>query len=458
MALCELCILAFNDIYEMDHSLASLASLIAKERDAARSRGETCLLLVAGDFLACGSSIDCVRQSKGLGMVHVLNQMNVDMVVCGNHEFDFGVENLEQAIETSSFPWLGSNVDCKGCLFTKTIDVKGCKLGFFGLCTSHGLPPSHSLRIRKPVEAARQAVAHLRDVEKTNCVIGLTHLPIEDDKSVCRQVQGIGLVLGGHDHHALSTEERGTHIIKAGCNSRYLTRVRATVSGDDLRVKEWALLANAGQDKDTVLDGIICAFHDPASKTRPANTMKGIFLEQDLDSRFVRERRSSMAVWIADNILAHFHSKGFKADLCLLHAGTVRGQRLYPKGHFFNEQDLKRELPYDTRLCVLEMSGDTLCTAIEQAISFVANTPMASFPHLSRGWSFDCDLARKQGHRLSSVHLSDGTSVDRSHRYLVIVPTRLAQSSDGYTALLDASLVEGSEVRMHEIDHLCCHD
>lgn len=48
--------------------------------------------------------------TKGKQMVPILNRFNVDIACVGNHDFDFGIETLDQLINETTFPWLISNV------------------------------------------------------------------------------------------------------------------------------------------------------------------------------------------------------------------------------------------------------------------------------------------------------------------------------------------------------------
>jgi len=76
-------------------------------------------------------------------MIDLLNHLNVDYAVFGNHEFDFGSEILLERIKESNFKWVGSNVkDTKtGQVLGGGIDTlifsigNDIKIGMFGVCT-----------------------------------------------------------------------------------------------------------------------------------------------------------------------------------------------------------------------------------------------------------------------------------------------------------------------------------
>ena len=79
----------------------------------------------------------------------------------------------------------------------------GLKIGLFGLCTKNSeflSRPGKLIKFLPSIPIARKMVQELRTVDKCDVVIALTHLNISDDKELVKAVQGIDIVLGGHDH------------------------------------------------------------------------------------------------------------------------------------------------------------------------------------------------------------------------------------------------------------------
>lgn len=71
--------------------------------------------------------------TKGAHIVDIFNKMEVDYVVLGNHEFDYGPKATVDRIKESKFKWFGSNVfDHKGgplfegSIETEMIEVQFC--------------------------------------------------------------------------------------------------------------------------------------------------------------------------------------------------------------------------------------------------------------------------------------------------------------------------------------------
>ena len=135
-----LTILSFNDVCRISPDAdgmggyAGMYTLLEQERKKANHHITT----VNGDFLfpSILSSFD-----KGVHRIELMNALRVDLVVLGNHEFDFGPEVVKERMAESTFQWLASNAfdtECKyftGPKQTAIVDVDGVKVGFFGLIT-----------------------------------------------------------------------------------------------------------------------------------------------------------------------------------------------------------------------------------------------------------------------------------------------------------------------------------
>src|SRR5262249_497973 len=168
--------------------------------------------------------------TKGAHMIEFANALRLQIAVLGNHEFDFGPDVLALRIGESKFSWLGANVldpDGKtfpGVLATKILPMGPGKVGFFGLVT-----PEARLYIRggTPVNFAPflpgggAAVAQLKQ-EGAQIIVALTHMNLVEDQQLVREVSGLHLVLGGHEHIPITVYERGVLILKAGSDAEFL--------------------------------------------------------------------------------------------------------------------------------------------------------------------------------------------------------------------------------------------
>ena len=176
------------------------------------------LLFDSGDF-SQGSGYYTIF--KGEVEIGLMNQMHYDAATIGNHEFDFGLDNMAKIFRQAKFPIVCSNYD-----FTETvldglvkpyviIKRNGVKIGVFALC-----PPLKGLvfdgncegiAYLDPAETAQKYIDLLRKQEKCDLVICLSHLgwaeSVYTDEQFVSLTEGCDLVLGGHTHTYMPTLE-----------------------------------------------------------------------------------------------------------------------------------------------------------------------------------------------------------------------------------------------------------
>lgn len=183
-----------------------------------RAREPELLLFDSGDF-SQGSPYYTLY--KGDVEVDLMNQMHYDAATIGNHEFDFGLENMARIFRRAEFPIVCANYDftgtpCEGIVKPYVIlKRRGVKIGVFGLAPElDGLVEksnSEGVRFLNPVEVANQVAKELKEKKKCDLVICLSHLGWTDDpygdKAVMAQTRNIDLFLGGHSHTYLENLE-----------------------------------------------------------------------------------------------------------------------------------------------------------------------------------------------------------------------------------------------------------
>ena len=194
------------------------------------------LVLFSGDALS--PSLES-QATNGSHMLDALNKLGVSAAVPGNHEFDFGLENFEEQVGRSSFPWVLSNLvqqktglPPSGGVPHLVVETHGHRVGLMGLVgdwmwkqvATRGETFVHT----DPVEAAIQAVAHLREKELCEAVIALTHMGKREDERLAREVAGLDLVLGGHDHgySANRVDGKGVWVVKSGTEFRHVSVIK----------------------------------------------------------------------------------------------------------------------------------------------------------------------------------------------------------------------------------------
>ena len=176
-----------------------------------RQKNPDLLLFDSGDF-SQGSSY--YTMFKGDVEIGLMNQMGYDAATIGNHEFDFGLDNMARLFRMANFPIVCSNYDFADTELKDivkpyvTLRRQGLKIGIFalspklkGLVSTKNYEP---LVYLDPAEVAQKMVDQLRQKEKCDLVICISHLgwQISDypDERMIERTNGIDLVLGGHTH------------------------------------------------------------------------------------------------------------------------------------------------------------------------------------------------------------------------------------------------------------------
>ena len=169
------------------------------------------LLFDSGDF-SQGSGYYTLF--KGEVEIGLMNQMGYDAVTIGNHEFDFGLDNLARIFRMANFPIVCSNYDCKGTVLEGlvkpyiTLKRNGVKIGVFALSPAlKGLVfdgNCQGITYLDPAETAQKYINLLRKQEKCDVVICISHLGWKEsdytDEMLLKGIEGCDLVLGGHTH------------------------------------------------------------------------------------------------------------------------------------------------------------------------------------------------------------------------------------------------------------------
>jgi len=228
-----------GNIYPVDYftgepaerGLAKMASLIR----AVRQENPNTLLIDCGDTIQ-GTPLEAVYQqyvSRGRRplnlrfageplrsdpMMLVMNQLGYRAMVLGNHEFNFGLKNLERARADARFPWLSANTLVTPGAGRKPFDayivetLAGVKVAVVGLTTPdipRWEPPEHYRGYR--FETVRKALARVIPELRKRRQPDLVVLAVHDDVSreLALSLHGVDAVVFGHTHQQVAEKRVG---------------------------------------------------------------------------------------------------------------------------------------------------------------------------------------------------------------------------------------------------------
>lgn len=202
----------FSDDYQ-DTLLAGKAGMVRRATFISRQRKEhpDLLLFDSGDF---SQGTPYYNMFKGEVEIKLMNAMKYDAGTIGNHEFDFGLDNMARLFKMADFPIVCANYDVRGTVLEglvkeyTVIEREGVRIGVFGLgAPLDGLVAAHcygNVEYEDPVSEAQRIADILKNQEKCDLVICLSHLGWMEDQfsdiELIENTRNIDVVLGGHSH------------------------------------------------------------------------------------------------------------------------------------------------------------------------------------------------------------------------------------------------------------------
>lgn len=276
-------------------------------------------------------------------MVPLLNATGIDAACLGNHDLDFGMEQFGHLAKRCTFPWLvanvldpalGENVPLGNCKRTLVLTASnGIKVGVIGLverewlATLNSIPPN--LQYLSAAATAAELAPQLRE-QGAEIVIAISHQRQPNDEKLARNVpEGtLDLILGGHDHTYSHCIINGTHLLRSGTDFKQLSYLegRRKISGNgwDFDIVRRDVVSSIAEDKGTLETVGKLTSALKAKMEKPVG-----FTAAALDARFttVRLKESNLANFVCDLMRLHYN-----ADCCIMAAGTVRGDQVYPPG------------------------------------------------------------------------------------------------------------------------------
>lgn len=224
----------------LDYGMAGGYARIARILDDIRhERPDATMVFDGGDTL---HGTYPVVQSKGAIMPRILNRLGIDAMTA-HWEFAYGPDVFLQRASELDYPVLASNVyrtNDGSRPFPPTMirEVGGLRVGVVGLAShivDKTMPPHFStgLRFEIGVETVRELVGQLRNQERVDLVVLLSHLGFPQDMQLANDVPGIDVIVSAHTHNRLRTPATvgSTLIIQSGAHGSFVGRLDLEVDG-----------------------------------------------------------------------------------------------------------------------------------------------------------------------------------------------------------------------------------
>ena len=468
----EIVILHTNDVHGAISSYAKVAALKLEYE----AKGAEVLLMDAGDYI---QGEPYVSISQGLDAIRLMEYAYYDVATVGNHEFDYGYENLSELADIAEFPIIAANVMYNGKLAfdaNKVFELaSGVKIGVFGLTTPETATKAHPGKIKGVTFLAgddmnKAAQAQVDELTAAGCdyIICLGHLGIDESSKGYRSVDlleavtGIDVFIDGHSHSTLD-------------------EIKALV-GDDCKVGD-TLLTSTGTKLATVgvvtisEDGISLGSVDLEKYEKTDDVVEEaaqlVIDEVDADYGAVfaksevelcgekapgnRTQETNNGDLIADAILWYAKKDGSLpvADENVIAITNGGGIRAAIAAGDITKKDVNTVLPFGNTVAYVTVKGSVLLEALE-ASTFSTPEAVGAFPQVSGiKFSIDTNKAFDQGELYPgstyyapasinrvTIESINGKAFDPEATYVVVTNDFLAAGGDTYYAFSVSTSVD----------------
>ena len=391
----DIVILHTNDVHGAISGYAKVAAL----KDAYEARGAYVLLMDAGDFIQGDPT---VSTSEGATAVELMNLAGYDVASMGNHEFDYGYQNLKDLEADADFTIVDANVLYNGQVAFEDNVVftapDGTKIGVFGLDTPETATKAHPAKIQgvtflagdKMFDCAQDQVDAL-EAEGCEYIICLGHLGIDAESTgnrsidLLEKVTGIDVFIDGHSHSTL--EE-----IKEATNGTGKV-------GDTVLTSTGTKLANVGM-VDISPDGTISTSSLATSELTVTPDAKVAAraeeIQKEIDADYgtvfaktevaldgekanVRTGETNLGDLIADAMLWQAGLLDEGVDAAVTNGGGIRASIVAGD---ITKKDINTVLPFGNTLYVVKVTGAELLEALE-ASTYCTPEAIGGFPQVA---------------------------------------------------------------------------
>ena len=237
-----------------------------------KNTDENAILVDAGDAT---QGLPLASLTKGNDVIELMNLADYDLMVPGNHEFDFGTEAFLENVDLAEFPVISANIYRDGSLLLAgtqegnegchtVIERDGVKIGFFGLTTVHTASATNpegldGVEFTNEIEAAKAEITHLEEAG-ADVVIAVTHMGDETGGAPCTSEDlaeamtgeyagRLDAIIDGHSHAVENDKVNDVLIVQTGTGLSAVGKLTVSVQpGQDPSLQEELLGVDAFQN------------------------------------------------------------------------------------------------------------------------------------------------------------------------------------------------------------------
>ncbi len=361
---------------------------IASYRNKIKEKNPNVVLIDCGDAIQ-GEYIGTI--TKGKLIADIMNKTGYDLAICGNHEFDFGMDSLKSIIDNSKAKYLNCNITYSGNktnalaqTASYTILTYGnTKIGFVGVTTPGSTNSSTPGFFQENGKFVYDFKSHNRGKDLfesvqtsvdsclskgSNYVVLISHLGVGTgyepftSTNLIANTTGIDVVIDGHSHslipyHIIKNKE-GKEVVLTSAGEKIRNIGEVTISPNGITSK----LISDYKDKDKEISDYIeniRKYYNEELKKVVGTSTHHLSIYNENYVRLIRNRETNLGDWCTDALL--YATSG---DIALFNGGSIRAD--IKKG-IITVGDLKDVNGFNNMICKISVKGQEILDALEMS-------------------------------------------------------------------------------------------
>lgn len=420
-----------------DHGdYAELASILKENEHSDNNKHRTFFFFGGGSLGPSPMS----AFDRGSHIIDILNTLEPDAMSVTKREFSYYEDELSLRSFEAAFPIVASNIfdpltqaNIDGLVDRVIIEKDGLKLGIVSLINQTVISEYllERIQVKDPLISLETTASHLRLQGADYVVLMYSNsFPFIVDSL---EKGTIDLALFSDPHYELSESNQ----IPQHPRSVYLTQAgqyaEVHLTWDDSTKKSlevnWQAKDLSKQIPDRQVAVQINGYTNRLNRLLNEN-IGTLATSIDTNRPAVRGAESAFGNLLADS-LREFGG----TEIGLVNGGVIRGEKIYAENTKLSRKDIAKELPFRSRVQVVNITGTKLLQALENGVSQVEDLK-GKFPQIS-GMQITYTANAKPGNRIKTVRIA-GQPIEPTQLYSLTTTDYLSSGGDGYIALADA--------------------
>lgn len=310
---------------------AKLAAALQEPKEA--------IIVGSGDVLAPSA---LANEYGGSHTIPLFEVIQPDAETFGNHDFDHGVENLQDIVRKSPQPWISANIELPDVDTPSSIVVErdDTRVGITGVSTVDISKRRPGVRGRSPIKTAQQEAQNLR--RHCDYVIILSHTE-DSTTTALAESTAADIVCAGHARSKRIQEVESTYIVRPTAGAELVADIHLREGVAEFRsIRTWTPDA---------------AVYAQLKKLYEESGLNEVITHTDTPIPRDREKVSA-----GDSVAAQFVSKATRwaanADIGVVDSGGIRsGPELVGD---ITSGEVRGIYPFQAPISVFDLSGKQL--------------------------------------------------------------------------------------------------